>query len=283
MTIQAFGKVNLVLRICGKRPDGYHDIETLMVPVTLADEVEADVEEGSGTEIACDQAEIPTGPENLVWRAAEIFQRHTGRTFRTRIILRKSIPHGAGLGGGSSDAAAVLQALDQLTGTHLGADALEDLAAQIGSDIPFFIRSVPAWCRGRGEQMHPATEVPAANILLLKPPFPVSTAWAYQAWQSRRSVSASGQMLGDIELANDLEAPVFDKHLLLPAMKSWLQAQPEVSAAMMSGSGSTLFAILNQPAGTLAQRAKAEFGSTLWTAETAFQTNSQIGDGVAAD
>jgi len=283
MTIQAFGKVNLVLRICGNRPDGYHDIETLMVPVSLADEVEVDVEVGAGTEIACDQAEIPTGPENLVWRAAEIFQRRTGRMFRTRITLRKRIPHGAGLGGGSSDAAAVLRALDQLTGTHQGSDVLEDLAAQIGSDIPFFIRSVPAWCRGRGERTQPAPEVPAANILLLKPPFPVSTAWAYQAWQSRWSGSGSGQKLGGIELENDLEAPVFAKHLLLPALKSWLLDQREVSAAMMSGSGSTLFAILKQPAGTLAQRAKAEFGATLWTAETCLQTNPRIADGVAAD
>ncbi|MCK9588407.1 MAG: 4-(cytidine 5'-diphospho)-2-C-methyl-D-erythritol kinase [Terrimicrobiaceae bacterium] len=269
MTIQAPAKVNLALRILAKRPDGYHDIETLMVPISLADEIEIGVSEGTGIDLQCDDPEIPAGPGNLVWRAAEVFQRHTRHRFHTKIHLRKKIPHGAGLGGGSSDAAAVLKALDQLRETRLGPRQLEALAATLGSDAAFFVRSRPALCRGRGELMQDAGGVPSAKQLLLKPPFPVSTAWAYQAWSARSPVSRDRQFHGTIELANDFEEPVFRKYLLLPAIKSWLLEQDEVAAAMMSGSGSTIFAILRRDAGTLAQRAKDRFGRNLWTSEAA--------------
>lgn len=268
MTIQAPAKVNLVLRILARRTDGFHDIETLMAPISLADEIDIEVSEGSGIELTCDQPEIPTGPDNLVWRAVEAFQHHTKQGFHTRIVLRKRIPHGAGLGGGSSDAAAVLKALDQLHQTQLGLQTLEKLAATLGSDIPFFIRSRPALCRGRGELMRDADDVPPARILLLKPPFPVSTGWAYQAWNPEAHASGPRQFHGQIELVNDLEEPVFHKFLLLPAIKAWLLDQEEVAAAMMSGSGSTMFAILRDGAGSLAQRAKDRFGQNLWTAET---------------
>ena len=268
MTIQAPAKVNLVLRILAKRPDGFHDIETLMVPVSLADEIEVDVSKGGGIELECDQVDIPAGPGNLVWRAVEVFQQHTALGFHTRIVLQKKIPHGAGLGGGSSDAAAVLKALDQLHKTRLGPQVLEELAATMGSDIPFFIRSRPALCRRRGELMRDADEILPARILLLKPPFPVSTGWAYQAWDQQAHAGGTRQFYGRIELVNDLEEPVFHKFLLLPAIKAWLLDQEEVAAAMMSGSGSTLFAILRGDAGPLARRAKARFGPNLWTCET---------------
>ena len=265
MTIQAPAKVNLVLRILANRPDGYHEIETLMVPVSLADEIDIEIFDGSGIEMECDQPDLPSGSGNLAWRAAEVFEQHTGLRFHTRITLRKRIPHGAGLGGGSSNAAAVLKALDKLHKTRLGSRKLEELAATMGSDIPFFIRSRPSLCRGRGELMQEASEIPPARILLLKPPFPVSTGWAYQAWSPHPP--ATRQFHGRIELANDLEPSVFQKFLLLPAIKSWLLEQEEVAAALMSGSGSTFFAILRGRADSLAQRAKARFGQTLWTTE----------------
>ena len=270
MTIQAHAKVNLVLRILAKRPDGFHDIETLMVPVSLADEIDIEVFSGSGIELECDQPDIPTGPENLVWRAVEVFQRHARLDFHTRITLKKNIPHGAGLGGGSSDSAAVLKALDQLHKTQLGSQVLEELAATMGSDIPFFIRSRAALCRGRGEVMQAADDIPPAKILLLKPPFPVSTGWAYQAWNPHTPASGARQFHGRIELVNDLEGPVFHKFLLLPVIKAWLLEQEEVAAAMMSGSGSTLLAIIRGDACSLAQRAKTRFGPNVWTCETEF-------------
>jgi len=267
MTIQAPAKVNLALRILNKRADGFHEIDTLMAPVTLADEIDIKVFKGSGIELACSDPAVPADSSNLVWRAAEAFAARIGQTFCTSIVLRKNIPSGAGLGGGSSDAAAVLVALNQLLDARLTEDELEAICATLGSDIPFFIRSRPAICRGRGEILIPAGPLPEANLLLVKPPFPVPTAWAYKAWAtcSRTDNDAKKQFLGDIELSNDLEYPVFEKFLLLPAIKSWLIAQPEVSAAMMSGSGSTLFAILNGDADRLAERVCARFGEHIWT------------------
>lgn len=265
MTIQANAKVNLVLRVLGKRPDGFHEIETLMVPISLADELDVSIFPGGGIEILCDEPGVPDDPTNLAWRAAEVFAQHTRLTFKTRISLRKQIPHGAGLGGGSSDAAAVLKALDSLHGTRLGEGTLENLAASIGSDIPFFIRNRPAWCRGRGEIMEDAPSDTRLHLLLFKPPFPVSTAWAYR--HSTQNVPRRAEAVGGIDLVNDLEAPVFSKHLLLPAIKDWLLKQPEVRAAMMSGSGSTIFAVLNGEATPLAARAKSLFGDSLWTRE----------------
>jgi len=265
MTIQARAKVNLVLRVLGKRQDGFHEIETLMVPISLADDVEVEVSVGSGITLACDEPGVPADQTNLAWRAVEVFARQTGLAFRTHLVLRKKIPHGAGLGGGSSDAAAVLRALDVLLETRLGEQRLQALAADIGSDTPFFIRSRPSWCRGRGEVMADAGLLPPTRLLLLKPPFPVSTAWAYQERTSY--VPPRPQELGKIELANDLEGPVFHKFLLLPDIKSWLIAQPEVTAAMMSGSGSTLFAVLRGDAAPVTCRARKRFGKSLWAAE----------------
>lgn len=269
MTIQAPAKVNLVLRILAKRPDGYHDIETLMAPISLADEIDIAVTEGDGIELECDQGDLPVGPGNLVWRAADVFRKETGLRFHARIVLRKRIPHGAGLGGGSSDAAAVLKALDETLQAGLGSQKLEAMAAKIGSDIPFFIRCKPALCLGRGELMQEAPAIPKTPLLLIKPPFPISTAWAYKAWSAHKPTSFRNQSHAGIELINDLEEPVFQKYLLLPAMRAWLLEQDEVAAALMSGSGSTLFAVLRGDAGPLAKRAKACFGPNLWTAETA--------------
>lgn len=265
MTIQANAKVNLVLRVLGKRPDGFHDIETLMVPISLSDKMDVSIFPGTGIEVQCDDPDVPTDAGNLVWRAAEVFARHTGLTFRTRIVLGKRIPQGAGLGGGSSDAAAALKALDNLHHTCLGDGTLEQLAGEIGSDIPFFIRNRAAWCRGRGEIMEEAPHQASLRLLLLKPPFPISTAWAYK--HRTQNVPRLVQTAAGMELLNDLEAPVFGKHLLLPVMKTWLLGQPEVQAAMMSGSGSTVFAVLRGEATSLAARAKALFGDTLWTCE----------------
>lgn len=268
MTIQAPAKVNLVLRVLGKRADGFHEIETLMAPISLADELDVEVSKGTGIELFCDDPEIPVNEGNLVWRAADVFALHSGLQFHTRIHLRKKTPHGAGLGGGSSDAAAVLKALNRLLSTGFDQAELEAMAATMGSDIPFFISCEPAWCRGRGELMQNAGKIPSTRLLLIKPPFPVPTGWAYQAWGACRTTKETPQKFNWLELSNDLEEPVFQKYLLLPVIKAWLLEQKEVSAAMMSGSGSTLFAILNQSGGGLAERAKEHFGSGLWICET---------------
>ena len=261
MTIDAPAKVNLTLRVLGRRPDGFHDIETLMAPVDLADRLEVELKDSPGIEFSCSDPSLPTDGSNLVCKAVGAFAAATGREFGVRTHLEKRIPHGAGLGGGSSDAAAVLKALNELLGAGLPTEDLEKIAASIGSDVAFFIRGVPAICRGRGERVEPVEGVPSAEILLVKPPFPVSTAWAYGVWAAaEKSLETFPAMLGSIAMVNDLEAPVFSKHLQLPVLKRWLADQLGVRAAMMSGSGSTVFAVLEGVAEDVGERMREEFG-----------------------
>lgn len=273
MKLRAPAKVNLSLRILGRRPDGFHELETLMLPISLADEVSVEVGIGQGVRVFCDDPSIPQDDSNLAAVAARQFHAHTGRRFDARIRIQKNIPSGAGLGGGSSDAAAVLVALDAILETHLGVADLERIAANIGSDVPFFIRRVAAWARGRGERIEPAVPPPDAAPLvlaLMKLPFGIATPWAYKRWRDSvelEGVDYSPQRWGGWEFVNDLERPAFEKYALLPVMKTWLRAQPECRAALMSGSGSTMFAVCpdRAAAAALADRARSEFGDSLWT------------------
>lgn len=272
MQIAAPAKINLNLRVLGRDKDtGYHDIETWMVPVTVSDDLRVAPSDAHGIILTCSDPDLENGSGNLAWQAAELFLRETGHVGGASVELHKHIPRGAGLGGGSSDAAAVLRGLNEQTATPLDLPALERLGAQLGSDIPFFIRGRPAMARGRGEILE-ARPVPAPlDLLLLKPPFPVSTAWAYSAYDAGQFCPpewTAPQLHDGMEIFNDLERAVFRKYLLLPAMKQWLLEHSLVAAAAMSGSGSCLFAILRDARGAaeLAREAKAEFGETLWTA-----------------
>jgi 4-diphosphocytidyl-2-C-methyl-D-erythritol kinase len=271
MKLRAPAKVNLQLRVHGRRPDGFHEIETLMVPISLADEITVEASVGSAASVSCDDPSVPAGEKNLAAKAAQEYSRYTGLQFGAQIGIRKRIPMGAGLAGGSSDAAAVLVALDTIFETRLGVEGLEEVASKVGSDVPFFIRGLPAICRGRGELIQPFHLPERLRFLLLKPPFAVETPWAYKAWAASRPLSGGPeeeQDLGWIKIFNSLERPVFEKFLVLPVMKDWLRQQREVRAAGMSGSGSTLFAVLRDKNGgpDLEKRVKARFGDTLWTA-----------------
>jgi 4-diphosphocytidyl-2-C-methyl-D-erythritol kinase len=272
MQVAAPAKINLNLRVVGRNDaTGYHDIETWMAPLTLADELRVELTDAPGIALTCSDPELDNGSGNLAWRAAEIFLRETNTTGGARIELHKRIPHGAGLGGGSSDAAAVLKALNELSGCPLDASALENLGAELGSDVPFFICGQAAMASGRGEILE-ARPLPAPfDLLLLKPPFPVPTAWAYSAYAEKKFCPAewtAPQLHDGLEVFNDLERAVFRKYLLLPVIKEWLLKHSLVAAAGMTGSGSCMFAILRDPRGTdqLAAEARVEFGETLWTA-----------------
>ena len=208
---------------------------------------------------------------NLAFRAAVLFRDRVDPALpAVRIDLSKHVPHGAGLGGGSSDAASVILALDAWRGTRLTTDAMAALASELGSDIPFFVYRSAACCRGRGERVEPVSFVAALPLLLLKPAFPVPTPWAYSRWQDSRElpgVPYAPQPFPWGEMVNDLERPVFEKYLVLAEMKVWLLAQPEVAGAMLSGSGSTMIALLGDGPGSrqeLEQRVRAQFGD-LWT------------------
>jgi 4-diphosphocytidyl-2-C-methyl-D-erythritol kinase len=268
MEFLAPAKVNLSLRVLRKREDGFHEIETLMAPISIFDTLEIELRDSGGLEFTCSDPALPADQGNLAVRAARHFCESFGFEAHLRIHLRKEIPDGAGLGGGSSDAATVLLALDHLFQTQLPREELAATAAELGSDVPFFIWQSAARCSGRGEKVDPCT-LPALPLLLLKPPFGVPTPWAYQRWRESREIPGvpyAAQKLAWGELVNDLERPVFEKHLQLAEWKRWLLAQPEVAGALMSGSGSTMFAVLREKdqGMALAQRVAAEYGVNLW-------------------
>ena len=269
MEFLAPAKVNLSLRVLRRREDGFHEIESLMCPVSIFDTLEIAHREAEGLEFVCDDATLPTGDDNLVVRAVKLFCEACGLEPRLQIALTKRIPHGAGLGGGSSDAATTLIGLNRLFETDLSREALAAMAADLGSDIPFFIYQSAAMIRGRGEHVEPVEFPHALPLFLIKPPFGVPTPWAYQQWRDSREIPGvlyAAQTFAWGSLVNELERPVFQKYIFLADVKSWLLQQPEVEGALMSGSGSTVFALLRdkESAAVLSSRVAAEFGTNLW-------------------
>jgi 4-diphosphocytidyl-2-C-methyl-D-erythritol kinase len=271
MQVFAPAKINLSLKILGRREDGFHDIETLIVPISLCDELKIDKDDAKeGIEFRCDDPSVPQGDDNLAVRAAKTFLEEAKLKSGVAIELKKKIPHGAGLGGGSSDAATTLLALNELFKTNLPREALARMAEAIGSDVPFFIFQSAAICRGRGELVTLLKFHEPLSILLLKPAFVVPTEWAYSHWQDSREIPGvpyAVQRFADQTFINDLERPVFEKFVFLAQLKMWLLRQPEIGAALMSGSGSTMFAVMRQNADVdlLATRAKSEIDAELWT------------------
>ena len=268
MQLFAPAKINLSLKILGRREDGFHEIESLMTPISLADELTIEPSD-PGISFSCDDQSLPAGEENLVLKAARSFFAEIKGKPRVRIRLRKKIPHGAGLGGGSSDAASTLLGLNEMHGQPLALSRLRNLGAEIGSDVPFFLLKGAACCRGRGEIVEPVPGLAKLMLLLLKPEFGVPSPWAYQRWRESRQlpdVDYSPQTVGDLVLENDLERPVFEKYLFLAQTKMWLRKQPEVAGALLSGSGSTVFAVLRGGADAkeMAVRVKKELDPGFW-------------------
>ena len=271
MQVLAPAKINPSLKILGRRADGFHEIETLIAPISLYDEIEIEKRSSrGGIELLCDEPTVPHGDENLVVHAAKAFFKKTKRKSGVSIELRKKIPAAAGLGGGSSDAAATLLALNELFETKLSGDTLAEIAARIGSDVPFFIFQSAELCKGRGEVVSPIKLHKQFSALLLKPEFGVPTECAYSRWQHSREIPGihyGAQKFAGHTFVNDLERPVFEKFIFLAHLKMWLLKQPEVGAALMSGSGSTVIAVLHENANPLllATRAKAELDPELWS------------------
>ena len=171
-------KVNLYLRVVSRRPDGYHEVVTVMQPLTLADALTVTLG-GTGISLECDHPGLPQGQENLVWRAARQFQAEVGQELGVRLSLGKRIPVAAGLGGGSSDAAGTLSALNDLAGKPLSYSRLHHLASRLGADVPFFLRREPAVGRGIGTQLSAVNLLPYW-YLLVNPGVPLSTRWVYE-------------------------------------------------------------------------------------------------------
>lgn len=275
MTFFSPAKINLWLRVLGKRSDGFHEVQTRLCRLTLGDTVEV-THEGVGTSVAltCSEPTVPLDESNLAMKALRAFENRTGKQSSWRIHLEKKIPAGAGLGGGSSNAATVLKACNDLTGSPLTQSQLIELGAQIGSDVPCFLLDTPAADgAGRGEQVTPADFSWQLPLVLIKPPFPIPTPWAYKRWAGSKEIPGvlyAPQLCPWGAMVNDLERPVFEKYLLLPTLKTWLLEHGEVSAALMSGSGSTMFAVTQTPAqaAELAEKARDWCGETSWIQTT---------------
>ena len=271
MNFRAHAKTNLSLRVLGKRDDGFHAIETRMVRLSVSDKLELEWTDENQIDFTCSDPELPTGEENLVIKAVRALERHANKTFSVRIHLEKNIPSGAGLGGGSSDAATVLKALNEMGNLGFSIDDLCKIAAEIGSDVPFFVHDSACDCSGRGEIVVPVPEFsPQLPILLAKPAFGISAGWAYQNFSDSHQlpgISYTPQLCPWGLMTNDLERPVFEKFLVLARMKMWLLDQPEVHAAIMSGSGSTMIAVLNNKdtGEVLAAKIRERFGNSTWT------------------
>lgn len=269
-TYAAPAKVNLSLRILGKRDDGFHEVDLLMARIDLEDTIT--IGKARSLSLDCDTPGVPTDENNLVIKAVREFETSYGRAIKKKITLHKKVPHGAGLGGGSSDAATTLLALNTELGTQFDLTELTAMAARIGSDVPFFLNPVLSRCTGRGEKVTPVAKHAkwSSPIVLIKPTFGVATAEAYGGIHNARRMKGlpyGTQKVDGIELVNDLERPVFAKFPFLGLIKSWLLRQNGVRAAMMSGSGSTIFALTHTPeqAKSIAEAAKAELDPTLHT------------------
>jgi 4-diphosphocytidyl-2-C-methyl-D-erythritol kinase len=259
-------KINLYLHITGRRADGFHELETLMAPISLGDTLDLELI-AADIEFTCSDPTLADAKDNLATKAARLFLDEFKLPHGARIHLEKQVPVGAGLGGGSSDAAAVLLALRKLTGVDADDAKLRELAARLGSDIPFFIPGTPAICRGRGEIIEPIELRGAYQGLLVHPGFGVSTPWAYKTYAQNPRTGEAGRAFADFTMRNDLEPPAFSKYAWLPVAKSWFRAQPGVLDALMSGSGSSVFALTssNEEVASLQRRFHEEFGAGLFS------------------
>jgi 4-diphosphocytidyl-2-C-methyl-D-erythritol kinase len=240
-------KVNLYLRVVGRRPDGYHDLVSVMQPLALADElIVAPV--GEGIRLTCDHPDLPRGEGNLVWQAAQRFARETGQPAGVHLTLRKRIPLAAGLGGGSSDAAGVLLALNGLCGQPLDASRLHRLAGELGADVPFFLGRGPAVARGIGTELTAIT-LPLYWYLLLNPGVPLSTRWVYENLDLSRLPAPPARETWDPDhpenwVRNDLGAVALGRFPELAGLAARLQLMG-ARAQGVSGSGPTIFGLFD--------------------------------------
>ena len=287
MNLFSPAKINLYLRIVGKRPDGFHELETVMLPLDFGDAITLQSRK-MGLTLECDNPSLPTDDSNLVLRAAKNLAKTFPMEKGAKIGLTKRTPLAAGLGGGSSNAAITLLGLNRLWKLDAPAEKLHAVAASMGSDINFFMVGGAAVCRGRGEKIEAVPCKLSAAVLLINPGFGISTKWAYESWakaaaESRLTasppeVSLLLRALAEDDLAgvsrclfNSLETPSIRKFPVLELIKAALR-DSGATGALMSGSGATVFGLFpNAPlAETAARTVRERFGPSMWTQVTRF-------------
>jgi len=241
--LQAPAKINWFLKVGRKRPDGYHEILSLMQFITLYDELSFTLSED--ITVSIENPEMLNIPmeDNLVFKTALKLQEITGTTKGASIKMKKEIPSGAGLGGGSSDAAVTLKGLNDLWSLGLKKKELMDIASKIGSDVPFFLNGPAALVKGKGEIVEKVDVKESRILLLVKPPISISSKWAYSEFDRLKTEGKSNTLWHDNAI-NDLEEPVFTRYPELKEIKEKLLKSGALYAAM-TGSGSTLFGVFN--------------------------------------
>ena len=251
----AFAKINLTLDVLGKRPDGYHDIQSVMQTISIRDDVEVEVGTAKPWTLSCDKEDVAQDSSNLAWKAAEMFCRAAKRDPEgVAIRITKRIPTQAGLGGGSADAAAVLRALNRHYDYPFSIYALAELGAEVGSDVPFCTLGGTVLCQGRGERLRKLPDLPETLFVVCKPDFPVSTPELYRrldetaiARRPDHTAMEAAIVQGDVgaiagQLCNVFEPVVTEKHLELNYIKSLMNSYGALGFAM-SGSGPSVYAI----------------------------------------
>lgn len=252
----AFAKINLTLDVLGKRPDGYHDLKSVMQTISIRDDVEIDVDTGKPWALYCDKEGVPTDERNLAWKAAKVFFEQTKlQTTGIEIRIAKRIPMEAGLGGGSADAGAVLRALNKHYGNPLSILALAELGSIVGSDVPFCTLCGTAMVEGRGEKLRKLPDMPDCCFVVCKPDFSSSTPELYRkidevaiAKRPNHQAMESALLAGDLgkvaeNIYNVFDPVVTKDHLELNYIKSIFNSYGSV-AQQMTGSGSAVFAIV---------------------------------------
>ena len=275
LRVRAFAKINLTLRVLGRTPDGYHDLRTVFQSIALHDTLTLVVGDGPFS-IRCDDPSCPTDAKNLVWKAADRLWRSTGRgtsVSGVTVTIRKRIPSQAGLGGGSSDAAAALRALDALWGLGRTDSELYGIARELGADVPFFLVGGTSLGVGRGDRLFPLRGGPSCSVVLVMPGFGVSTADAYKWFdadaphpRTKPPSVPAGWGIPAEEFGNDLEPPVVRRH---PAIGRLIGSLRKAGAqyAAMSGSGSAVYGLFERvtDADTAARRLATRTVRTLVT------------------
>lgn len=290
ISIFAPAKLNLFLAVTGRREDGFHDLVSVVAPIKFGDTLHG--ESANTCSLRCTDPDVPVDESNLILRAARLFAKASGWSGGVAFTLEKKIPVGAGLGGGSSDGVAALRILNRLAGDRLPADALAEVAAQLGSDCPLFLHDAPVIMRGRGEQIDPLPSearqrIRGRRVLVFKPAFAVPTAWAYARLAAGAPATYLGREQAEARLAgwlaranapieellfNNMEPPVFTKYVALPVLRDQIASRFGVQSRM-SGSGSACFAVL--PEGAASEPLQAAIREA-W-GDSAFALEARLG------
>lgn len=251
--IETPAKLNIRLKVTGRRPDGYHELVSIMVPISLFDRLEMTVNQGGSIELSCEGRPVPSDETNLVHRAVDAFFAETGMKAGVSIHLRKTIPVAAGMGGGSSDAAAILWSLNEIFSKPLDSRALHETATRLGADVPFFLYCKPSLATGIGDILEPLERWPEVWYVVITPRLEISTAWVYGQLKLELTAGEYEYIIDFLNkdsinvsrlLENDLEKVTSARYPIIDVLKRALM-DAGAESALMTGSGPSVFGLFS--------------------------------------